>query len=190
MARLTNRERRKKRNRKALLAMLCMMTVVNSVLELYLLIMDLIAKRDRQRLRQKPHLRANPNYYQHQIDALNRLVRHSDKTCHDQLRVNRHTFMTLCQLLTENGLEPSRNVTIVKKVAIFLWIISHHTKNRRTILQFWRSGETISRHFNSVLIAVLRLHKFLWYHPQPIPANEPDARWKWFEVHKCLYVKL
>ncbi|KAG5521652.1 hypothetical protein RHGRI_034023 [Rhododendron griersonianum] len=190
MARLTNRERRKKRNRKALLAMLCMMTVVNSVLELYLLIMDLIAERDRQRLHQKPHLRANPNYYQHQIDALNRLVRHSDKTCHDQLRVNRHTFMTLCQLLTENGLEPSRNVTIVEKVAIFLWIISHHTKNRRTILQFWRSGETISRHFNSVLIAVLRLHKFLWYHPQPIPANEPDARWKWFEVHKCLYVKL
>ncbi|KAI8534251.1 hypothetical protein RHMOL_Rhmol10G0075400 [Rhododendron molle] len=84
--------------------------------------------------------------------------------------------MTLCHLLTENGLEPSR-----KKVAIFLWILSHHTKNRRTILQFWRSGETISRHFHTVLIAVLRLNKYLWYHPQPIPANESDARWKWFE---------
>ncbi|KAI8531644.1 hypothetical protein RHMOL_Rhmol11G0152300 [Rhododendron molle] len=160
MARLTNRERRKKRNSKALLAMLCMMTVVNSVLQLYLLIMDLIAERDRQRIRHKPHLRANPNYFQHQIDALNRLVHQSDTTCHNQLRVNRHTFMTLCHLLTENGLEPSRNVTVVEKVVIFLWILSHHTKNKRTILQFWRSGETISRHFHTVLIAVLRLNKY------------------------------
>ncbi|KAI8551067.1 hypothetical protein RHMOL_Rhmol06G0156400 [Rhododendron molle] len=93
-----------------------MMTVVNSILQLYL-----------------PHLRANPNYHQHQIDALNRLVHQSDKTCHAQLRVNRHTFMTLCHLLTENGLEAFRNVTVVEKVAIFLWILSHHTKNRRTI---------------------------------------------------------
>ncbi|XP_058189412.1 uncharacterized protein LOC131306999 [Rhododendron vialii] len=92
--------------------------------------------------------------------------------------------MTLCHLLTQNGLEPSRNVTVVEKVVIFLWILAHHTKNRRTILQFWRSGETISRHFNSILIAVLRLHNVLWYHPQPILANEPDARWKWFE--NCL----
>ncbi|XP_058190739.1 uncharacterized protein LOC131307981 isoform X1 [Rhododendron vialii] len=180
MARLTKRERRKKANRKTLLVVLCMMRVVNTVLQLYLLITDLIAERHRE----KPHLRANPNYYQHQIDALNRLVRQSDTTCHNQLRVNRHTFMTLCHLLTQNGLEPSRNVTVVEKVAIFLWILAHHTKNRRTILQFWRSGETISRHFNSILIAVLRLHNVLWYHPQPIPANEPDARWKWFE--NCL----
>ncbi|KAG5553694.1 hypothetical protein RHGRI_011551 [Rhododendron griersonianum] len=184
MARLTKRERRKKANRKTLVAVLCMMRVVNTVVQLYLLITDLIAERHRQRLRQKPHLRPNPNYYQHQIDALNRLVRQSDTTCHNQLRVNRHTFMTLCHLLTQNGLESSRNVTVVEKVAIFLWIIAYHTKNRRTILQFWRSGETISRHFNSILIAVLRLHNVLWYHPQPIPANEPDARWKWFEVHK------
>ncbi|KAI8574108.1 hypothetical protein RHMOL_Rhmol01G0328800 [Rhododendron molle] len=146
MARLTNRERRKKTNRKALLAALCMMRVLNSVIQLYLLITELIAERNRQRVRQKPHLRANPNVYQSQLDALN------------------------------------RNVTVAEKVAIFLWILAHHTKNRRTILQFWRSGETISRHFNAVLIAVIRLHNVLWYHPQPIPANEPDARWKWFEV--------
>ncbi|KAI8571429.1 hypothetical protein RHMOL_Rhmol01G0119600 [Rhododendron molle] len=159
-----------------------MMRVLNTVIQLYLLITELIAERHRQRLRQKPHLRANPNVYQSQLDALNRLVRQNDKTCHANLRVNRHTFMTLCQLLIENGLEPSRHVTVAEKVEIFLWILAHHTKNRRTILQFWRSGETISRHFNAVLIAVICLHNVLWYHPQPIPANEPDARWKWFEV--------
>ncbi|KAI8550097.1 hypothetical protein RHMOL_Rhmol06G0077900 [Rhododendron molle] len=181
MARLTNRERRKKTNRKALLVALCMMRVLNTVIQLFLLITELIAERHRQRLQQKPHLRANPNVYQSQLDTLNRLVRQNDKTCHANLRVNRQTFMTLCQLLIENGLEPSRHVTVVEKVAIFLWILAHHTKNRRTILQFWRSGETISRHFNAVLIAVILLHNVLWYHPQPIPANEPDARWKWFK---------
>ncbi|KAI8539811.1 hypothetical protein RHMOL_Rhmol09G0211900 [Rhododendron molle] len=108
-----------------------MMRVLNRVIQLYLLITELIAERHRQRLRQKPHLRANPNVYQSQLDALSRLVRDNDKTCHANLR-----------------------------------------------------GETISRHFNAVLIAVIRLHNVLWYHPQLIPANEPDARWKWFE--NCL----
>ncbi|KAF7148038.1 hypothetical protein RHSIM_Rhsim03G0132400 [Rhododendron simsii] len=74
MARLTNRERRKKTNRKALLAALCMMRVFNSIIQLYLLITELIAERNRQRLGQKPHLHANPNAYQSQLDALNRLV--------------------------------------------------------------------------------------------------------------------
>lgn len=181
MARITKHERRKKAKREALLGVLCIMRVVHVVIHFYLLIIDLIGERPRER----PRVGANPNFYQHQIDSLNRLVRGSDKDCHDQLRVNRHTFMTLCQLLEQGGLKNSRNVTVVEKVAIFLWIISHHTKNRRTTFQFWRSGETISRHFHAVLIAVLRLHNVLWHPPQPILANEPDSRWKWFEVHIC-----
>ncbi|KAI8551052.1 hypothetical protein RHMOL_Rhmol06G0154900 [Rhododendron molle] len=156
------------------------MRLVHTALSLYMLIIDLINERARRRRR----IRVNPNVYQEQIDALNRLVNGSDTDCHDQLRVNRYTFMTLCHLLTQNGLEDSRNVTLVEKVAIFLWILSHHTKNRRTHFHFIRSGETISWHFNAVLIAVLRLHNVLWHHPQAVPANEADARWKWFE--NCL----
>ncbi|XP_058186219.1 uncharacterized protein LOC131303386 [Rhododendron vialii] len=180
MARITKRERRKKVNCEALLALLCVMRIVNNVLSLYIVITDLIGKR----VRQRPRLHLNPNVYQHQIDALNRLVRGSDTDCHNQLRVNRYTFMTLCHLLEQNGLEESRNVTLVERVSIFLWILSHHTKNRRTTFQFWRSGETISRHFIVVLLVVLHLHNVLWHHPEAIPANEPDVRWKWFE--NCL----
>ena len=165
-----------------MLAIICFMRVVNSIFQLYMLIMDLTAERVRRR-EQNPPLIEQPNVYQHQIDALNRLVHGSDKHCHEQLRVNRHVFMKLCHLLKQRGLEDSRNVTLVERIAIFLWILSHHTKNRRTTFQFWRSGETISRHFNTVLLAVLRLHDVLWHHPQPIPANEADTRWKWFEVH-------
>ncbi|KAI8552238.1 hypothetical protein RHMOL_Rhmol06G0251000 [Rhododendron molle] len=106
MARITKRERRKKAKREALVALLCIMRTVNIVLSLYM-----------------PRLRLNPNVYQHQIDNLNRLVRGSDTDCHNQLRVNRYTFMSLCHLLKQNGLEESRNVTLVERVAIFLWIL-------------------------------------------------------------------
>ncbi|XP_057469660.1 protein ALP1-like [Actinidia eriantha] len=178
MARLMHRERRRQSMRKVVLAMLCMMRVMNTTLMLYMFIMDFMM------LPRKPCIRVNPNVYQNQVDALNRLVRGDDKDCHDQLRVNRHTFMRLCHLLEENGLKNSREVTLVEKVAIFLWIIGHHNKNRPTKFQFVRSGETVSRHFNTVLLAVLRLYSQLWYRPQPVPANDPDHRWRWFE--NCL----
>ncbi|GFY82716.1 pentatricopeptide repeat (PPR) superfamily protein [Actinidia rufa] len=76
---------------------------------------------------------------------------------------------------------PIWEVTLVEKVAIFLWILGHHNKNRPTKFQFLRSEETVSRHFNAVLLAVLRLYAQLWYRPQPVLANDPDPRWRWFE---------
>lgn len=92
MARITKRERRKKANCEALVALVCVMRLVNTALSLYMLIIDLIDERARRR----PRIRVNPNVYQQQIDSLNRLVHGSDTNYHDQLRVNRYTFMTLC----------------------------------------------------------------------------------------------
>ncbi|KAI8536059.1 hypothetical protein RHMOL_Rhmol10G0226700 [Rhododendron molle] len=40
----------------------------------------------------RPELSPNPNYYQTQVDAVNRLVNGNEVDCHEQLRVNRHTF--------------------------------------------------------------------------------------------------
>ena len=176
MARLTKRERRKKAIRNALLAVTCVMRVVNQTLQLFMLLWGLIEDERR------PRIRLNPNIYQEQIDGVNSLLR-DETECYDQLRVNRHTFMTLCNLLRERGgLQASRNVRVVEKVAIFLWIISHHTKVRRTHFYFKRSEETISRHFNAVLLAILRLNTVLWQQPVPIAANEADDRWSCFEV--------
>ncbi|GFZ19898.1 hypothetical protein Acr_28g0006030 [Actinidia rufa] len=170
MARLTIRERRKKRDRDVLIAVMCVMRTFNTVLQMYMLIREFIG----QRIERSPHIPLNPNVYQQQIDSLNRLVHSDDTTCHDQLRVNRHTFMRLCNLLMQRGLQDSRDVCVAEKVAIFLWILSHHTKNRRTKFQFIRSGETISRHFNVVLLAILRLHDVLWFHPEPVLPNDPE----------------
>ncbi|XP_057491383.1 uncharacterized protein LOC130777124 [Actinidia eriantha] len=180
MARLTIREQRKKRNRDVFIAVMCVMRTFNTILQMYMLIREFMG----QRVERSPHIPLNPNVYQQQIDSLNRLVHSDDTTCHDQLRVNRHTFMRLCHLLMQRGLQDSRDVCVAEKVAIFLWILSHHTKNRRTKFQFIRSGETVSRHFNAVLLAVLRLHDVLWFHPEPVLSNDPEDRWKWFE--NCL----
>ncbi|XP_050944053.1 protein ALP1-like [Cucumis melo] len=52
-------------------------------------------------------------------------------------------------------------------VAMFLHIVAHNVKNRVIQREFMRSGETISRHFNMVLLAVIRLHDELLKKPQP-----------------------
>ncbi|KAI8530727.1 hypothetical protein RHMOL_Rhmol11G0082100 [Rhododendron molle] len=54
-------------------------------------------------------------------------------------------------------------------------------KQRRTKFKFYRSTETVSRHFNAVLQAVLRLHRMLLETPIPVPADYQDNRWNWFQ---------
>nr|XP_048332858.1 uncharacterized protein LOC125423240 [Ziziphus jujuba var. spinosa] len=65
-------------------------------------------------------------------------------------------------------------------------IIAHHTKNRTIITRFNRSGETVSRYFNSVLNGVLRLHGSLLRHPEPVSDNCSDDRWKMFKIHVAI----
>ncbi|XP_061341926.1 protein ALP1-like [Gastrolobium bilobum] len=69
-------------------------------------------------------------------------------------------------------------------VAIFLHILAHDVKNRIIKRQFMRSGETISRQFTHVLLAVLRCHTVLFKRPEAVPENSTDERWKWFK--NCL----
>ncbi|XP_058199469.1 protein ALP1-like [Rhododendron vialii] len=177
MARLNRTQIRRRRNEKAVMALSAFVISTLAVLRLYLFITS--TKR-----RPCPHLSPNPNFYQTQVDNLNRLVRGNESDCYDQLRVNRHTFLRLCFLVRGVGLGDSRYVCLEERVAIFLWIISHHTKQRRTKYEFWRSGETVSRHFNAVLQAILRLYNMLLEKPEPIPPNYHDSRWSWFQ--NCL----
>ncbi|GFY84290.1 hypothetical protein Acr_03g0010640 [Actinidia rufa] len=130
----------------------------------------------------RPSFAQNPEYYQTQVNAVNRLVNGNEEDCHEQLRVNRFTFFRLCCLVRSVGLGDSRFVCVEERVAIFLWILGHHTKQRRTKFEFWRSIETISRHFNAVLQAVLGLHKMLLVSPEPVPADYHDQRWSWFQI--------
>ena len=92
--------------------------------------------------------------------------------------------MKLCHLLSTIGkLEPTRHILVDEQVAIFLHILAHHIKNRSIQNDFHRSGESISRHFKKVLIAVIRLQGQLFKKPNPIPENLTDEKWKWSKVN-------
>ncbi|XP_074297131.1 uncharacterized protein LOC141627813 [Silene latifolia] len=113
------------------------------------------------------------------------MIQGSDISCLDNLRMDRACFGKLCEMLRDAGrLEGNRNTSLEEMVALFLFILSHDTKNRRTQLYFRRSGETVSRHFNLVLRAILRCHHLLLKKPEPVTENCQDERWKWFK--NCL----
>ncbi|KAL6661754.1 hypothetical protein ACP70R_001138 [Stipagrostis hirtigluma subsp. patula] len=116
---------------------------------------------------------------------LNDMIYESDILCVDQLRMDRRCFWTLCSLVTEiGGLRATRNVSVEEMVAMFLHVLAHGEKSRSMRIDFQRSQETISRHFNNVLAAVLKLSRVLLKTPQPIPENYKGGRWKWFK--NCL----
>ena len=121
-----------------------------------------------------------------QIRLLNlrTLVNGNDLVCVDNLRINKQCFYKLCEMLRDvGGLQGNKNMGIEEMVAIFLYILAHNTKNRRTQLYFRRSGETISRHFSVVLHATLRCHHLLLKKPQPVIESNHDDKWKWFKVN-------
>ncbi|KAL4590011.1 hypothetical protein LXL04_002929 [Taraxacum kok-saghyz] len=115
-------------------------------------------------------------------EYMHRLVYESDDTCLQQLRMNRTAFVKLCRMLEIDGkLKASRYLQIDEQVAIFLHVLAHHVKNRVVKFQFRRSGETVSKHFNNVVNAVIRLERKLFKKPEPISETSTDERWKWFK---------
>ncbi|KAL8540098.1 hypothetical protein ACS0TY_001619 [Phlomoides rotata] len=107
----------------------------------------------------------------------------SDIDCRDQLRMDRATFQKLCFILQSVcGLKSSSRVSVAEKVAMFLSILAHHTKNRCVKFAFKRSGKTVSKHFHAVLNSVLRLHAMFLVRPQAIGEDSDDPRWGKFQA--------
>ncbi|KAL0539423.1 hypothetical protein IC582_023635 [Cucumis melo] len=114
-----------------------------------------------------------------------RMIHGSDLVCRQSTRMDQRCFAILCHLLrTIAGLTSTEVVDVEEMVAMFLHILAHDVKNRVIQREFMRSGETISRHFNMVLLAVIRLHEELLKKPQPVPNECTDQRWRCFE--NCL----
>ncbi|XP_057788952.1 protein ALP1-like [Salvia miltiorrhiza] len=96
--------------------------------------------------------------------------------------MDRYTFRRLVNMLQTIGrLRATRNLTVDEQVAIFLYILAHHQKNRTMKTNFLRLGETISRYFNKVLSSVLRLQGHLLKVPSPVAEDSSDVKWKWFK---------
>ncbi|TYK15290.1 retrotransposon protein [Cucumis melo var. makuwa] len=95
------------------------------------------------------------------------------------------TFAILCHLLrTVSGLSSIEIVDVEEIVAMFLHVLVHDVKNRVIQREFVWSGETVSRHFNLVRLAIVRLYEELIKRPVPVTNNYNDQRWKCFE--NCL----
>ncbi|CAM0905541.1 unnamed protein product [Alopecurus aequalis] len=118
------------------------------------------------------------------VQNLYELIREGDTMCISQLRMDRRTFDILCEMVRDvGGLEGSRNMSLEEIVASFLYILSHHFKNRTVGNFFYQSPESVSRNFNACLLAVLKLNQILLKKPEPIPEDCTDVRWKYFKVN-------
>ncbi|CAL5386329.1 unnamed protein product [Camellia sinensis] len=153
---------------------------INYVCGVYIIVLQVALERYQSRL----DIKRSPHPFQAQLDYLNRLVKDSDIDCHEQLRVNRHTFMCLCTLVQSVRLSDSKYVLLEEKVAMFLNVIAHDYKNRNIKFNFMRSRQIVSQYFNDVLKAILRLQGVLLKTPEPITANCTDDRWRCFQ--NCL----
>ncbi|KAL8547439.1 hypothetical protein ACS0TY_006966 [Phlomoides rotata] len=117
-----------------------------------------------------------------QIEHMNELIGMSDTDCFDNLRLNRDAFNRLCYLLRHTGgLVDGRYVTVGEQVALFLSVLSHHSKVRVVKFRFKRSGQTIHTYFHNVLRAVLRLHEVLLAKPSPVTDDSTHPSWKHFK---------
>ncbi|KAL0560650.1 hypothetical protein IC582_001059 [Cucumis melo] len=119
-----------------------------------------------------------------------RLIHESDLCCPQSTLMDRRCFAILFHLLrTTVRLVGTEVIDVEEMVAMFLHIVVHDVKNRMIQREFVRFCETVSRHFNLVLLVVLRLHDELLKKPQPVTNSCTDLRWKWFEVNtNCLDV--
>ncbi|KAL0444268.1 UNVERIFIED_CONTAM: hypothetical protein Slati_2149500 [Sesamum latifolium] len=117
-----------------------------------------------------------------QIKHLRQITEISDVKCVDNLRMSRNAFGRLCQILeTSAGLRATRHLNVAEQVAIFLRVLAHHKKNCVVKHDFTRSGRTVSKHFHSVLRAMLRVQPLLLARSSPIGEKCEDSRWRWFK---------
>ncbi|KAG6493116.1 hypothetical protein ZIOFF_048093 [Zingiber officinale] len=96
--------------------------------------------------------------------------------------MDRRTFGILCDMVRDiGGLKDTRNASVDEIVAFFIYVLAYHKKNRTISLLFHRSQETVSRHFNLCLHAILKLYHILLKTLEPISENYEDDRWKPFK---------
>lgn len=85
----------------------------------------------------------------------------NSQNCFNLFRMDTGCFMLLAnELRRRKFLKDSRLVNVEEQLAIFLFTLGHSERNRVMQDRFQHSGETISRHFNRTLDAILKLSKY------------------------------
>ncbi|XP_056684310.1 protein ALP1-like [Spinacia oleracea] len=173
---LTNIRRRKKKQIELLITIMVVINVIPIMYYVLFMMGVILHKIERPRYSKSEKKRLR-------LKKLNTLIKYSDVIC--KSRVNRRTFGVICEMARDiGGLTESRNMSIEEIVAMFLFTLAHHIKNRTVGNIFFRSGESVSRNFHRCLLAILKLHDHLLKKPTPITEDCEDGRWKYFK--NCL----
>ena len=78
----------------------------------------------------------------------------------DIIRMGQEAFIQLCERIRATKVvNDAYRSTFEEQVPKFLYIIGHNVKNRSVLFFFHWSGETVSRHFDSVLNAKTRTQR-------------------------------
>lgn len=84
------------------------------------------------------------------------LLRGPNQVVFDLFRMDIPAFLQLCKIFRQRGwVKDSKHVDVEEKIAIFLLTISHNLRNRLIKYRFQHSGQTISKCFHEVLLAML-----------------------------------
>ncbi|XP_058111720.1 uncharacterized protein LOC131255041 [Magnolia sinica] len=111
---------------------------------------------------------------------INSIIKASDRDCVTQLRMNRATFFDLCTQLHEKAvLRDTRRVSHEEHSIMFLRTLGHSVRNRVIGHRFIRSGETVSRHFHSVLDAIVSLYPIFIKQAGPATPSEIQTNTNW-----------
>lgn len=109
-----------------------------------------------------------------------------NEICLENFRMDKHVFYKLCDILQARGLLRHTNrIKIEEQLAIFMFIIGHNLRTRAVQELFKYSGETISRHFNNVLNAIMAISLDFFQPPGseiPLQVQEDPRFYPYFRV--------
>lgn len=96
-----------------------------------------------------------------------------NELCLENFRMDKHVFYKLCDMLQTKGLLRHTNrIKIEEQLAIFMFIVGHNLRTRAVQELFRYSGETISRHFNNVLSAIMAVSLDFFEPPDSVVSQE------------------
>jgi hypothetical protein len=83
---------------------------------------------------------------------LNEVLRGHWKRCVNMFRMDTTTLLSMCNdLETHHGLKPSRRMSFIEKVTMFLFTIRVGASNMKMQERFQHSSEIVSRCFKEIL---------------------------------------
>lgn len=99
----------------------------------------------------------------------------ANEGCLENFRMDKQVFYKLCDVLQAKGLlRHTSRIKIEEQLAIFMFIVGHNLRTRAVQELFKYSGETISRHFNNVLNAIIAIS--LDFFQSPTSEIPPEIR--------------